>query len=94
MAIADWMASRAYAAVGLASPAIDYALTSLNHGYEEFPAWLKASLNEGIARAYACAADHPTRDRYVALALTELEKEIDGDDAKIIRDQIAELLDD
>jgi len=94
LAIADWMVSRAYAAVSQPVLAIEYALTSLNHGYEEFPAWLKASLNEGIARAYACASDHKQRDEYISLALIELDKEADVDDAEIIRGQIAELLDD
>lgn len=94
LAIADWMASRAYAAVGQPTLAIDYALASLNHGFEKFPAWLKASLNEGIARAYASAANNRQRDEYVALALAELNKEADADDAEIIRGQIADLLDD
>lgn len=94
LAIADWMASRAFAVAGLPSTAIDFALTALNHGYEEFPAWLKASLNEGVARAYASASDRPRRDEYVALALAELDKETDAEDAEIIRGQIAELLDD
>lgn len=94
LAIADWMASRAYAAAGQPNLAIDYALASLNHGFEEFPAWLKASLNEGIARAYASASDHKRRDEYASKALAELDKESDADDAELIRVQIAELLDD
>lgn len=94
LAIADWMASRAFAAVGLPSTAIDFALTSLNHGYEEFPAWLKASLYEGVARAYASASDRSRRDEYVSLALAELDKESDAEDAELVRGQIAELLDD
>jgi len=94
LAIADWMASRAYAAVGQPTLAIDYAMASLKYYDEEFPGWLKASLNEGIARAYASAGDHQMRDRYVGLALTELEKELDAEDAGLIRSQIEELLDD
>ncbi len=94
LAIADWMASRVYAAVGQPTLALEYALVSLNHGFEEFPAWLKASLNEGVARAYASASNHKQRDEYVSLALAELNKETDVDDAGIIRGQIAELLDD
>lgn len=94
LAIADWMASRAYAAAGQPALSIDYALASINHGYEEFPAWLKASLNEGIARAYAAASDHEKRDEYISLAFEELDKETDADDAELIRGQLAELLDD
>lgn len=94
LAIADWMASRAYAAVGQPELAIDYALASLNHGFDQFPSWLKASLNEGIARAYASASDNRRRDEYVSRALAELAQETDADDAEIIRSQIAELLDD
>jgi hypothetical protein len=66
LAIADWMASRAYAAVG--QPA--------------------------LAVAYASAGDHQLRDKYVARALTELEKEPAPEDAGLIRNQIEELLDD
>lgn len=94
LAIADWMASRAYASVGQSALAIDYAKASLKYGDEGFPDWLKASLNEGVARAYAAAGDHQMRDKYVARALTELEKESVTEDAGLIRSQIEELLDD
>lgn len=93
-AIADWMASRAYAAVGQPDLALDYAFASLSHGFDTFPAWLKASLNEGIARAYASGSNKEARDEYVALALSDLNKEADAEDAELIRGQIAELLDD
>lgn len=94
LAIADWMASRAYAAVGQPALAIEYAMASLKHGDGGFPGWLKASLNEGIARAYASAGDHQTRDTFIGRALTELEKESDQEDAGLVRSQIEELLDD
>lgn len=94
LAIADWMASRAYAAVGQPTLAVDYALASLKHGDVDFPSWLKASLNEGVARAYSSVGDHKMRDMYVGRALTELEKESDAEDAALIRSQIEELLDD
>jgi len=94
LAIADWMASRAFAAVGQPGLAVDYAVASLQHGDGDFPNWLKASLNEGVARAYSSAGDHQSRDMYVARALTELEKESDSEDAELIRSQIEELLDD
>jgi hypothetical protein len=74
--------------------AVEYAMASLKHGNEDFPSWLKASLNEGVARAYASAGDHQLRDKYVARALTELEKEPAPEDAGLIRNQIEELLDD
>jgi hypothetical protein len=61
---------------------------------EGFPDWLKASLNEGVARAYAAAGDHQMRDTYLARALTDLERESDTEDAELIRSQIEELLDD
>ena len=94
LAIADWMASRAYAKGGQSALAIDYAKASLKYGDEAFPGWLNASLNEGVARAYAAAGDHQMRDTYVGRALTELEKESDTEDAGLIRTQIEELLDD
>ena len=94
LAIADWMASRAYAAVGQPALAIEYAMASLKFGDEGFPNWLNASLSEGIARAYAASGDHYMRDTYIGLALIELEKESDTEDAGLIRSQIEELLDD
>lgn len=94
LAIADWMASRAYAATGQPGLAVDYAIASLKHGDEDYPSWLKASLNEGVARAYSSVGDRQMRDKYLARALTELEKESDTEDAGLIRSQIEELLDD
>lgn len=94
LAIADWMASRAYAAVGQSELSVEYAMASLKYGDEGFPGWLKASLNEGVARAYSSAGNRQMRDMYVARALTELEKESDTEDAELIRSQIEELLDD
>lgn len=94
LAISDWMASRAYAAVGQPALAIEYAMASLIYGYEGFPNWLNASLSEGVARAYAAAGDDQMRDTYIGRALTELEKESGPEDAGLIRSQIEELLDD
>lgn len=91
-AVADWMVSRACAAIGEPRLAIKFAWASLNYENRTFPAWLKASLNEGMARAHASAGEISERDRYTSFALKELEAEKDLEDADLIRNQIADLL--
>ena len=93
LAIADWMVSRVFAATGHPELAMDFARESLRHDSEKFPMWLRASLNEGIARAHASSGETLQRDSYVKLALDDLEKEPDREDAELIRTQLQDLID-
>jgi hypothetical protein len=89
-AIADWMVSRAAAAVGYGALAVDYARRahdSVSGG--GFPDWLVASAAEGLSRAYAAAGDATQREAWRSTA-TELVAAIsDEEDRRIITEQLA-----
>ena len=95
-AIADWLVSRAAAATGHTIMALQFAAAALEHGDEDdhtdYPAWLQASLLEGLARAHASAGNITERDNYIAQARALLVLETDAADAALIEAQIAELL--
>lgn len=95
-AIADWLVSRAAAATGHSALALQFAESALTAGDAdddtEFPAWLLASLHEGVARAHAAAGNHAERDASIARARALLVLETDAADAALIEAQIAELL--
>jgi hypothetical protein len=91
-AVADWMVSRACAAIGEAELALKFANASLAYENRTFPAWLRASLQEGMARAHSVAGDIAQRDLYVSQALLELDAESDPEDADLIRNQLSDLL--
>lgn len=94
-AIADWLVSRAAAATGHATLSLQFAHSALQVGDveddTEFPAWLRASLLEGLARAHAAAGDATQRDEYIAQARAMLQLESDAADAALIEAQLAEL---
>jgi hypothetical protein len=95
-AIADWLVSRAAAATGHAAMALQFAEASLKHGASDddtdYPAWLRASLMEGLARAHWCAGNIQQRDECIGQARALLTLETDAADAALIEAQIAELL--
>ena len=91
LCIADWMISRAYVATDESALAMQYAQHAENQLLEKFPAWLKASIYEGVARAAKAAGDNETTSRYVDLAHAELAHETSAEDAAIIRTQLEEL---
>jgi hypothetical protein len=90
-AIADWMASRAFAMIGEANLAKVFAEASMLYDDGSFPAWLKASLLEGLARAHHVSGEFERRDLYVSQALAELERERDAEDVELIRQQLSDL---
>ena len=67
------------------------AISSLSHKQDGFPYWQKASLFEGLARAYKCANKLSEFEHYKKLALEALALESDPEDAKYIEGQISEL---
>lgn len=95
-AIADWLVSRAAVATGHIPLALQFAEAARSVGAEdddtEFPAWLQASLLEGLARAHAAAGNRERRDEFIAQARAMLLRESDAADAALIEAQIAELL--
>ncbi len=90
-AVSDWFMSRIYVAFNEPRLAVEFALASISHNQEGFPHWLKASLKEGVARAYKSAKKMHEFEHYKGLALAELALETDPDEVKVIAEQIAEL---
>ena len=91
-AVADWMVSRCCAAVGAGELAVSYADAALGRADESTPAWLRASLHEGRARAAAAVHDDAGRERHVGLARAELARETDAEDRAVIEEQLADLI--
>lgn len=90
-AIADWMVSRCFAAIGEGRLALSFAVAALETQEPDFPAWLLASLHEGLARAAASAHDGDLRDQQLALARAALLKELDDDDRAVVQRQIHDV---
>lgn len=90
-AIADWLVSRAAVATGHVTMGLQFASAALDGDGEQFPAWLRASLFEGMARAHHAAGDAEQRDACIAQARAALVLESDAADAALIEAQIAEL---
>jgi len=91
MAIADWMVSRAFAAIGYPKLSLEFANSAFDQIRTDFPHWLKASLHEGLARAHAANGDRKNSGEEIFSAIAELEFEEDDEDADMIRKQISEL---
>jgi hypothetical protein len=86
--VADWMVSRAACACGDGDLAVRFAHLAFERVQAgEHPTWLRASVFEGLARAYAAQSDK--RDEYVSMASLILDQEEDEDDQQIIADQLA-----
>ena len=91
LAIADWLMSRVYVQLSQPVLAVEFAIAGLAHNQIDFPAWLKASLCEGAARAYKSTGNYAELERYKVLAHAELATESDLKDLEIIANQIGEL---
>ena len=92
--IADWMVSRAAGETGDGNLSVRFAHLAQDvaeHSDQE--PWLKASILEGLARAYAAAGDKANRDDYLQQAQTMLEQEPDPENRAVIADQIATVPD-
>jgi hypothetical protein len=90
-AIADWMASRCCAALGLGELAVTLADSALAQAPADAAQWLVASLHEGRARAAAAAGDAEGRAEHVALAQAALDAEPDAEDREAIAAQLADV---
>jgi hypothetical protein len=89
VAIADWMVSRCFAELGEPRLAVRFALAALEAQPPDAPAWLRASLLEGLARAHASAGNAAARDDALGRAHAALEDEEDREDRAVIADQLA-----
>lgn len=66
--LADWMVSRAAAALGYGELAVHFAVRAQAQTTEDLPVWLHASVAEGLARAYAAAGDAEQRSQWIERA--------------------------
>jgi hypothetical protein len=89
LAIADWMVARCFAELGEGTLALTYARAAIAAQPPDAPAWLRASLLEGLARAHAALGDGDARNEAVALAQSLLQDEQDEEDRTIIAEQLA-----
>lgn len=90
LAVADWMASRAFATVGDGRAAVDFAKAALARVERAgIGDWLLASTYEGLARAYAAAGDRTARDAAHRAAEQSLEAIVDPEDRDLIASQLA-----
>jgi hypothetical protein len=90
--IANWMVSRAAAAVGKAALALDFAQLAYDQAQDaDVPDWLIASVHEGLARAFAAAGDTPTRDKWCAAAVELVDRISDDESRELIAEQLASV---
>ncbi len=89
LAIADWMVSRCFAELGEPRLAVRFAIAALDEQPADAPAWLRASLLEGLARAHASAGDATARDDAIARAQAALDDELVPEDRAHIAAQLA-----
>ncbi|HEV3328816.1 MAG TPA: hypothetical protein VGZ33_05415 [Acidimicrobiales bacterium] len=91
LAIADWMVSRCFAELGDGTLALRFARSALVEEPPDGPAWLRASLLEGLARAHAANGDWGERDDAAARAVAALAAEDDEEDRALIEAQLASV---
>jgi hypothetical protein len=93
LAIADWMVSRCFAVLGDPALSLRFASSALAAEPEDAPAWMRASLLEGLARAHAVSGDQGARDAAERRAREALALEPDAEDRAVIEDQLDSLPD-
>lgn len=93
LAIADWMVSRCCCELGAGALALRFARAAIAEAPEDAPAWLTASLLEGLARSHAASGDQAARDEAVARATAALALEGDDEDRALIESQLATVPD-
>lgn len=91
IAIADWMVSRCCSELGEGALALRFANAALASAPPDAPAWLRASLLEGLARAYAANGDRSARDDAARRAGQVLAEETDDEDRALIEAQLASV---
>lgn len=87
--IAEWMVARCYSELGEGALALRFARAALAEQPADAPAWMRASLLEGMARAHAANGDRVRRDESFAAASSALAEEADDEERQVIADQLA-----
>jgi hypothetical protein len=90
-AISDWMVSRCFAELGDGPMSLRFATSAMSLEPDDAPAWLRASLLEGLARAHAASGDATARGEAIERAGRELELETEPEDRALIEEQLASV---
>jgi hypothetical protein len=88
--VADWMVSRAAAAVGLGELALLFAERAYGAALDDGTDWLVASAAEGVARAFAAAGDLGQRDAWCAVAVGLVTAIGNKENRAVVAGQLAE----
>jgi hypothetical protein len=91
IAIADWMVSRCFAELDEPRLALRFAVAAFDEQPDDAPAWLRASLLEGLARAYAVGGDDAARDDAITRARAALDLEPDDESRAVIAEQLSTI---
>lgn len=88
-ATADWMVSRCAAAIGEGPLSKTFAKSALASVPGDAPAWMRASMHEGMARACVAIGDDDGRVQHIAQARQALATEQSEENRELIESQIA-----
>ena len=89
--VSDWMVSRCLAAVGEGRLSLRFAEAAVAGLPDDSPAWLRASVEEGLARAHAAVGDAVRREQHLVRAREILATEPDAEDRELIAAQIDDV---
>jgi hypothetical protein len=93
-AAGDWLVAHVASHLGYADVALDFAASAYETAVSAepaVPAWLVASVQEGLARAHGAAGQAEERDRFAADARRTLETVDDTEDRELIAGQLASI---
>jgi len=93
IAVADWMVSRCFADLGDGPLAVRFATAALASEPDDAPVWMRASFQEGLARAHAANGDQRGRDEAAARASELLADEPSEKNRELIAEQLASVPD-
>ena len=91
IAVADWMVSRCFAELGEGPLSVRFATAALAAEPVDAPAWMRASFQEGLARAHAANGDKRGRDEAAARATELLANEPSEKNRELIEEQLASV---
>lgn len=90
--IADWQVAHVASLIGEASLALMFAQLSYDASRgDDVADWMRASGAEGLARAYACAGDRASYERYAAEASGLCAQVADEEDRELILGQLRSI---
>lgn len=92
LAVGDWFIGHVAAHLGLSELAVRFSFRALQR-VEEVGAggWLRASVYEGMTRAFASSGDTGERQRFQVLAEAALDAIEDPEEREVIEDQLRSI---